>query len=99
MIERPVPPAPSARATASGRDPSVDAARLKAAAQEFEAVLISKLLEGVGPTPGVVGIGGTAGDVYGSFLRDEYARLIAKAGGLGLAASIERTLLERGRMR
>lgn len=98
-MERSVPPASAATSAATGRDPGTDAARLRAAAQEFEAVLISKLLEGVGPAPGVVGIGGTAGDVYGSFLRDEYARLIAKAGGLGLAASIEQSLLERGRGR
>jgi len=98
-MQRPVPSATAATPAGTARAPGADAARLKAAAQEFEAVLISKLLEGVGPTPGVVGIGGAAGDVYGSFLRDEYARLIARSGGLGLAASIERTLLERGRGR
>lgn len=98
MMQRPVP---SVMLAATARSPSggASAARLKAAAQEFEAVLISKLLEGVGPTPGVVGIGGAAGDVFGSFLRDEYARLIARSGGLGLADAIERTLLERGRWR
>jgi Rod binding domain-containing protein len=99
MMERSVPPAATANATPAARDPSAGATRLKAAAQEFEAVLIGKLLEGVGPTPGVVGIGGAAGDVYGSFLRDEYARLIARAGGLGLADAIERSLAERGRGR
>lgn len=82
-------------ATATANDPAIRTARLKAVAQDFEAVLISKLMEGVGPAPGVVGIGGPAGEVYGSFLRDEYARLIARSGGLGLAEAIERTLRER----
>lgn len=59
----------------------------RAAAQEFEAVFISQMLEHMVaglPTDGLFG-GGSAERVYRSLLVNEYGRNIARAGGFGIA--------------
>ena len=50
--------------------------------------LMFTAVEGEGPIGGSTGIG-----VWRSFLSDEYAKSFAKAGGIGLADHVYRTLI------
>ena len=76
--------------------PSPDAkAKARANAVDFEAMFLSTMfnnmftsIEGEGPFGG-----GGAGGIWRSFLSDEYAKSFAKAGGVGIADSVYRSLL------
>ena len=70
-------------------------AKAKAAAQNFEAVFLNSMFEnmftgidGDGPFGGSGGTG-----VWRSLLTDQYARNIAKAGGVGIVAHVYQRLL------
>ena len=70
-------------------------AKARANAVDFEAMFLSSMfshmftsIEGEGPFGG-----GGAGGVWRSFLSDEYAKSLAKAGGIGLADSVYRSLI------
>jgi peptidoglycan hydrolase FlgJ len=70
-------------------------AKARATAVDFEAAFLSSMfgqmftaVEGEGPIGGSTGIG-----VWRSFLSDEYAKSFAKAGGIGLADHVYRTLI------
>lgn len=65
------------------------AARLMDVAQSLEAQFLSEMLKsaGVGQTPEEFG-GGTGEDQFSSFLREEQAKQMAQAGGIGLAQSL-----------
>lgn len=70
-----------------------DAAR--ATAVEFEAVFLSQLLEHMTAgleTDGPFG-GGHAETVYRSMQNQEFAKAIARAGGIGIADAIQREIL------
>jgi flagellar protein FlgJ len=80
---------PAAAKTGKGHD------KARAAAQDFEAVFLNSMfnqmftgIDGEGPFGGATGTG-----VWRSFLTDEYARSFAKAGGVGIADQVYRTLL------
>jgi Rod binding domain-containing protein len=79
---------PDARAIKTAND-------AKRAAEEFEAQFLAQMLEhmfaGVG-TDGPFG-GGQAEEIYRSFLLQEYGKVIAKAGGVGLADTVKREIL------
>jgi peptidoglycan hydrolase FlgJ len=69
--------------------------KARAAAQEFEAVFLNSMfsemftaIDGEGPFGGGPGAG-----VWRSFLTDEYAKSFARAGGIGIADDVYRTLL------
>ena len=71
------------------------AARAKSAAQDFEAVFLGQMFQhmftgigGEGPFGGGVGVG-----IWRSFLTEQYAKSFAKAGGVGLAHQVYRSLL------
>jgi Rod binding domain-containing protein len=65
------------------------------AAQEFEAVFISQMLapmfEGIQPDP-MFG-GGNAENIYQSMMVEEYGKLIAAQGGIGLADAVKAEIL------
>jgi Rod binding domain-containing protein len=80
--------------SAAGVSPDVQA-RARAKAVDFEAMFLSTMFshmftstDGDGPFGG-----GGAGGVWRSFLSDEYAKSFAKAGGIGLADSVYRSLI------
>jgi flagellar protein FlgJ len=89
------PNTPAALA-AAGAKPGLDPnAKARAQAVDFESVFLSSMfsqmfsgLNGDGPFGG----GGSAG-VWRSFLSDEYAKSFAKAGGIGIADQVYRTLI------
>jgi Rod binding domain-containing protein len=69
--------------------------KARAAAQDFEAVFLNRMfdemftgIDGEGPFGGA----GAAG-VWRSFLTDEYAKSFARAGGIGIADDVYRTLI------
>jgi Rod binding domain-containing protein len=70
------------------------------AAQDFEAMFLNSMLqtafEGIGKGP--FG-GGPAAAVWRSLLVDEYAKTFAKAGGIGVADQVQRTLLAQQEIR
>ncbi len=70
-------------------------AKAKAAAQDFEAVFLNSMfqqmftgIDGEGPFGG-----GGAGGVWRSFLTNEYSKTFAKAGGVGIADEVYRSLI------
>ncbi len=69
--------------------------KANAAAQDFEAVFLNSMfqqmftgIDGEGPFGG----GGAAG-VWRSFLTNEYSKTFAKAGGVGIADEVYRSLI------
>ena len=81
--------------TAGGND------RAHAAAQDFEAVFLNSMfqhmftgIDGEGPFGG----SGATG-VWRSVLTDQYAKSIAKAGGIGIAAQVYKSLMAHQEIR
>lgn len=69
--------------------PPSRAAQIMDVAQSLEAQFLSEMLKsaGIGRTP--EGFGGGAGeDQFASFLREEQAKQMTQAGGIGLAQSL-----------
>lgn len=71
-------------------------ARLRDAAQRLEAGFLKEMLSsaGLGHAPSAFG-GGAGEDQFASFLLNEQALRLAKAGGIGLAESIYESLRAR----
>jgi Rod binding domain-containing protein len=67
-----------------------------AVATDFEAVFLSQMMESMfsGDDVSQYFGGGTAGEVYKSFLLNEYGKAMAKAGGIGIAAQVKKELLK-----
>ena len=70
-------------------------ARLRDAAERLEAGFLKQMLSaaGLGRTP--AGLGGAGEDQFSSFLLEEQALRLAKAGGIGLAESLFESLKAR----
>ena len=89
--------APTARAAASLTNRRADAnpTDQRAAAVEFEQFFIAQMLEhmfsGV-PTDGPFG-GGNGESIFRSLLNTEYAKIISRAGGVGIADAVYREIL------
>jgi flagellar protein FlgJ len=70
-------------------------AHAKAAAQNFEAVFLNSMFQQMFTDIGGEGPFGGSGatGVWRSMLTDQYARTFAKAGGIGIADQVYKTLL------
>lgn len=69
---------------------------LREAAVELEATFLAEMLKSAGLGKSRDSLGGGAGeDQFGSFLVMEQARQIARTGGIGLAESLFKALLEK----
>ena len=68
----------------------------RAAAEAFEASFLAEMLRysGLNAMPDAFG-GGAGEEAFGSLLTDEYARLIAARGGIGLAERVFEILKQR----
>ena len=82
-------------AQAAAPKPTTNQARARAAAKDFEAVFLNTMfqqmytdIKGDGPFGG----SGATG-VWRSLLTQEYAKSVAKAGGIGIADQVYKTLL------
>lgn len=79
---------------AKGR--TADPAKAEAVAQDFEAQFISSMLDTMFatiPTDGVLG-GGQEEETYRSLLVNEYGKLIARQGGIGVADHVKREMMK-----
>ena len=76
--------------------PAEGEAALRAKAEEFETQFLAEMLghAGLGSVSESFG-GGIGEEQFASFLRQEQAAAMVKAGGIGLAESIFRALTER----
>jgi flagellar protein FlgJ len=84
-------PTPALKAT--GLSPAA-AAKARATAQDFEAMFLnsmfSQMFSGVNEGPFS---GGHAAKTWNSILTDEYAKTVAKSGGIGIADSVYKELI------
>ncbi len=74
---------------------AVSLKQAKRAAEEFEALFISEMLSPVFEnldTGGLFG-GGQGEKIYRSLMVQEYGKAIAKAGGIGIADTVQREIL------
>jgi len=86
--------------TAGKADPAagleVQDARVRAAAEEFEAVFLAEMLgpifDGLG-NDGLFG-GGPGERIYRSLMVREYAAAIARSDGIGIADAVQREILK-----
>ena len=85
----------NANAPAASKISATSNAKARAASQDFEAVFLNSMfqqmftgIEGDGPFGG----SGATG-VWRSFLTDEYSKSFAKAGGIGIADQVYRSLI------
>ena len=69
------------------------------AAEEFEAMFIGQMLTHMfaGIETNEMFGGGHGEDVYRSMMIDEYGKLMSKAGGIGIADHVTKTLLDSAR--
>ncbi|MEM1074320.1 MAG: rod-binding protein [Pseudomonadota bacterium] len=76
--------------------PGRTASDLRAAAENLEASFLAEMLKAAGLGQSRTSFGGGAGeDQFASLLVEEQARLMVKAGGIGLAQSIFNVLKEQ----
>jgi len=87
---------PSGLGAGEAAGSGADAAREKAreTAEEFEAVFLAQVLRGMNANlhgPSVLGEGE---DTFADMLQDEYAKLISRSGGVGIADGVMREMLK-----
>lgn len=72
-----------------------DPSKIDAAAKDFEAFFLSQVLENMFAgirTDGIFG-GGHGESVFRSFMLQEYGKVIANQGGIGLSDAVKRDML------
>jgi Rod binding domain-containing protein len=85
-------PAQPASTQAAPRDDRA----LRETAEAFEAAFLSEMLQQTGLNAMPSNFGGGAGEeAFSSLLTEEYARLLAGRGGIGLAEQVFETLKQR----
>lgn len=82
-------------AVGGGNGARTNLAAARAAAEEFEAVFLSTMLEGMfsGLNTDAPFGGGSSEKTYRSMLTSEYAREISRKGGIGIADQIAREMI------
>jgi Rod binding domain-containing protein len=76
--------------------PAPEDAPAHAAARRFEAAFLAEMLKHTGLNATSATFGGGAGEeAFASLLTDEYARLLAERGGIGLAEQVFELLKQR----
>lgn len=73
-----------------------DEAATRKAAEEFEALFLSQMLESMFkdvPTGGLTGGGGAGEEIWRSMILQEYGKTLAASGGVGIADMVTRELM------
>jgi Rod binding domain-containing protein len=80
-------------ALAGGRNPADP--RLVAAARDFEAVYLTEMIRPMFDTLEVDPMfgGGKGEEVFRGLLADEYGKIMARSGGIGLASHVQEALI------
>lgn len=77
--------------------------KIDAAANEFESQFISQMMSTmfstVDKSDDAAGGGSDAEDVYESMLTNEYGKIIARTGGVGVADQVKRVMLDQQEVR
>lgn len=75
---------------------SANTAEVDKVSTDFEAVFLSQMLGAMFEGDDLTQFfgGGSAGEIYKSFLMNEYGKSIAKAGGIGIATQVRKELLK-----
>jgi Rod binding domain-containing protein len=71
--------------------------KIKKTADDFETMFLENMMAQVFPKEGEdgpLGNNGTGGEVYRGMLVNEYARQVAKSGGIGISDTIYRQMLQ-----
>ena len=84
----------AARGIAAARQPD-SPAKIKDAAQQFEALLLSQILRAARQNGGWMSSGDASSDCALEFAEQQFAATMAKGGGLGLADLIAQGLKPR----
>jgi peptidoglycan hydrolase FlgJ len=93
-----IPPIASPTDTAAASPANRADTEARDAAQAFEAAFLSEMLKYTGLNANPDSFGGGAGEeAFASLLTDEYAKLLAERGGIGLAEQIFEVLKQRTR--
>jgi len=91
----------NAKTPTAGKLSAAGQAKAKAASEDFEAVFINSMFQQM--FTGIKGDGPFGGDgatgVWRSFLTDEYSKSFAKAGGIGIADHVYRSLMAQQEVR
>ena len=91
-----LPPIGSQAAAGRPAAPSPEETAARKAAEDFEAAFLGEMLKYTGLNAASKSFGGGAGEeAFASFLTDEYARLLAARGGIGLAEQVFQLLKQR----
>ena len=88
-------PSPIGQLTSGQAGKNEPTEAMRAAAEEFESVFIAQVLRGMSSGLEADGpLGGNGDDPFSSMLQDEYARLISRSGGIGVADAVLREMLK-----
>ena len=93
----PIDPAAMLAAATPPRLPrTADAAKAKAAAQDFEAFFVSQMLESMFAGIGADSLfgGGQGEEMFRSLLFQEYGKAIARGRGIGIADRVQKEILK-----
>ena len=90
------PPIDTVGPTAASTAELLKRGKIKETAEKFEASFLSIMMQSM--TAGMktpdVGGGGTGEDMFKSLLAEEMAKQVSKAGGVGVAAAIQKEMLK-----
>ncbi len=91
------PSRPRSVAAEAARPEDPAAALARSQAEAFEAAFLEEMLKhsGINRTPGTTG-GGAGEEAFSSFLTREYAALLARNGGVGLAEQVFNAIHQKG---
>ena len=83
-------------ATATSTAELLRRGKIKETAQKFEASFLSIMMQSMtaGMKTPEVGGGGAGEDMFKSLLTEEMAKQVTKAGGIGLAATVQKEMLK-----
>lgn len=94
----PIDPQVSLQAAQGARQPArtLDAAKAKETAQDFEAQFLSQMIEHMFAGVKASGLfdGGNGEEMFRSMLFDQFGKVLAKAGGIGIADAVQREILK-----
>ncbi len=95
-MELPPLPALPPNLSVKGPDRPEEEARMRETAEAFEAAFLADVLEnsGINAMPEAFG-GGAGEDAFSGLLTQEYGRLLAERGGIGLAEQVFELLKQR----
>jgi Rod binding domain-containing protein len=86
------------QAAQSAKQPSRtrDAAHAKETAQDFEAQFLSQMIEQMFSGVGTSGLfeGGNGEKMFRSMLFEQFGKVLARAGGVGIADAVQREILK-----